>query len=242
MPARSIVRLRAMGLVVVLALWITAGCGGSGGEYGGSQQQEQKAAPPVTGSFVGEVPDEEAFVTIVAAGPEEEGQERDVRAYLCDGESVTEWFTGRAEGNELDLTSEGGARLEGNVSTEASTGTITLDDARTLTYTAELARGVAGLYNVTISEEGRVRGTSETGGLLQGQLGEEEEMRDEEVRPISGNFTSAEGQEVSFGVLGREPDPDEYRWIVLEDGQAKGAKKGARTGTTSGYIDPGAVL
>ena len=82
MPARSIVRLRAMGLVVVLALWITAGCGGSGGEYGGSQQQEQKAAPPVTGSFVGEVPDEEAFVTIVAAGPEEEGQERDVRAYL----------------------------------------------------------------------------------------------------------------------------------------------------------------
>ena len=64
----------------------------------------------------------------------------------------------------------------------------------------------------------------------------------EEVRPISGNFTSAEGQEVSFGVLGREPDPDEYRWIVLDDGQAKGAKKGARTGSTSGYIDPGAVL
>ena len=136
MPARSVVRMRAMGLGLVLALWITAGCGGSGGEYGGSQQQEQKAAPPVTGSFVGEVPDEEAFVAIVAAGPEEEGQERDVRAYLCDGESVTEWFTGRAEGNELDLTSEGGARLEGNLSTEASTGTITLDEARTLTYTA----------------------------------------------------------------------------------------------------------
>ena len=242
MPARSIVRLRAMGLVLVLALWITAGCGGSGGEYAGSQPQEQKAAPPVTGSFVGEVPDEEAFVAIVAAGPEEEGQERDVRAYLCDGERVTEWFTGRAEGNELDLTSEGGARLEGNLSTEASTGTITLDDVRTLTYTAELARGVAGLYNVTISEEGRVRGSSETGGLLEGQLGEEEEVREEEVRPISGIFTSAEGQEVSFGVLGREPDPDEYRWIVLEDGQAKGAKKSARTGSTSGYIDPGTVL
>src|SRR5215204_6066256 len=155
MPARSVVRMRTMGLVVVLALWITAGCGGSGGEYGGSQQQEQKAAPPVTGSFVGEVPDEEAFVAIVAASPDDEGQERDVRAYLCDGESVTEWFTGRAEGNELDLTSEGDARLEGNLSTEASTGTITLDDARTLTYTAELARGVAGLYNVTISGEGR---------------------------------------------------------------------------------------
>jgi hypothetical protein len=229
----------AMGLVLVLALWITAGCGGSGGEYGGSPQQEQKAAPPVTGSFVGEAPDEEAFVAIVAAGPEEEGQERDVRAYLCDGESVTEWFTGRADGNELDLTSEGDARLEGNLSTEASTGTITLDDDRTLTYTAELARGVAGLYNVTISEEGRVRGTSETGGLLEGQLvGEVERGDEEEVRPIIGTFISAEGQEVGFEVFGREPDPDEYRWIVLEDGEAKGAKKGARTGSTSGYIDP----
>jgi hypothetical protein len=240
MPARSIVRLMAMGLVLVLALWLIAGCGGSGGEYGGGspQQEEQKAAPPVTGSFVGEAPDAEAFVAIVAASPEEEGNERDVRAYLCDGERLTEWFTGEAEGNELDLTSEGGARLEGNLSTEASTGTITLEDDRTLTYTADLARGVAGLYNVTISEEGRVRGTSETGGLLEGQLGEEEETRDEEVRPISGTFTSAEGQEVSFGVLGREADPDEYRWIVLEDGQAMGAEKSARTGTTSGFIDP----
>jgi hypothetical protein len=240
MPARNIVvRLMAMGLVLVLALWITAGCGGSGGEYGGGspQQEEQKAAPPVTGSFVGEAPDAEAFVAIVAASPEEEGNERDVRVYLCDGERVTEWFTGTAEGNELDLTSEGGARLEGNLSTEASTGTIILGDDTTLTYTADLARGVAGLYNVTISEEGRVRGTSETGGLLEGQLGEEEERRDEEVRPISGTFTSAEGQEVGFGVLGREADPGEYRWIVLEDGQATGAKKGARTGSTSGFID-----
>ena len=241
MPARSIaVRLMAMGLVLVLALWLIAGCGGSGGEYGGGspQQEEQKAAPPVTGSFVGEAPDAEAFVAIVATSPEEEGQERDVRAYLSDGERLTEWFTGTAEGNELDLTSEGDAHLQGNLSTEASTGTITLGDDRTLTYTADLARGVAGLYNVIISEEGRVRGTSETGGLLEGQLGEEEERRDEEVRPISGTFTSAEGQEVSFGLLGREADPDEYRWIVLEDGQAMGAKKSARTGSTSGFIDP----
>jgi hypothetical protein len=230
----------AMGFVLVLALWVTAGCGGSGGEYGGGsqQQEEQKATPPITGSFVGEAPDADAFVAIVAASPEEEGQERDVRAYLSDGERLTEWFTGRAEGNELDLTSEGGARLEGNLSTEASTGTITVEDDTTLTYTADLARGVAGLYNVTISEEGRVRGASETGGLLEGQLGEEEETRDEEVRPISGTFTSAEGQVVSFGVLGREADPDEYRWIVLEDGQAMGAKKSARTGSTSGFIDP----
>lgn len=237
MLAGSCSRPKSIGVfvsaLVALSL-VAAGCGGSGAQ-GGSQ--EESAPPVITGSFVGQAPDADAFVALVADSPEEEGQERDVRAYLCDGESITEWFTGRAEGNELDLTSEGGAHLEGNLSTEASTGTITLDDERTLTYTAELARGVAGLYNVTISEEGGVRGTSETGGLLEGQLGEEEEMSGEEVRPISGTFTSAEGQEVSFGVLGREPDPDEYRWIVLEDGQAKGAKKGASTGSTSGFID-----
>lgn len=237
MLAGSCSRPKSIGVfvpaLVALSL-VAAGCGGSGAQ-GGSQ--EESAPPVITGSFVGQAPDADAFVALVADSPEEEGQERDVRAYLCDGESITEWFTGRAEGNELDLTSEGGAHLEGNLSTEASTRTITLDDERTLTYTAELARGVAGLYNVTISEEGGVRGTSETGGLLEGQLGEEEEMSGEEVRPISGTFTSAEGQEVSFGVLGREPGPDEYRWIVLEDGQAKGAKKGASTGSTSGFID-----
>jgi hypothetical protein len=244
MPARSIFRPLAMGLVLVLAIWLlAAGCGGSGGEYGGGspQQEEQKDAPPVTGNFVGEAPDEEAFVALVAASPEEEGQERDVRAYLCDGESISEWFTftGTAEGNELNLTSEGGARLEGNLATEASTGTITLEDDRTLTYTAELARGVAGLYNVTLSEEGGVRGTSETGGLLEGQLGEEDEMRGEEqVRPISGTFTSDEGEEVGFEAFGREADPGEYRWIVLEEGLAKGAKRDARTGSPSGFIDP----
>ena len=63
--------------LVALSL-LVAGCGGGG---------PQGDSPPVTGSFLREVPDEEAFVAIVAASPDEEvGQERDVRAYLCDGE------------------------------------------------------------------------------------------------------------------------------------------------------------
>jgi hypothetical protein len=232
MPARrSVAWMVPVGCLLVLALWLVAGCGGGGGEDKGSGEEE--GAPPVTGSFVGSAQGEDeatdAFVAIVAAGPEERGQEeRNVKAYLCDGESVTEWFTSTTQSNELDLFSEDGALFEGNLSTEASTGTIILEDDRTLTYTAELATGVAGLYDVSISEEGRVSGTSETGGLLEGQLGEEEQQRDgEELRPIRGSFTSAEGQEVRFEVLGRESAPEEYRWIVLEDGQVKGAKKRA---------------
>ena len=225
MPARrSVAWMVPVGCLLVLALWLVAGCGDGGGE--------DKGSLPVTGSFVGSAQGEDeatdAFVAIVAAGPEERGQEeRNVKAYLCDGESVTEWFTSTTQSNELDLFSEDGALFEGNLSTEASTGTIILEDDRTLTYTAELATGVAGLYDVSISEEGRVSGTSETGGLLEGQLGEEEQRGEEELRPIRGSFTSAEGQQAGFEVLVREPEPEEYRWIVLEDGQVKGAKKRA---------------
>ena len=235
MPARrSVAWLVPIGcLLLVMALWLVAGCGGGGGEEEGSGVEE--GVPLVTGSFVGSAQDEDeatdAFVAIVAASPKERGQEgRDVRAYLCDGESITEWFTSRAQGNELDLISEDGALFEGILSAEASTGTITLEDERTLTYTAELASGLAGLYDVTISEEGGVSGTSETGGFLEGQLGEEEQRDGEELRPIRGSFTSTEGQEAGLEVLGREPEPEEYRWIVLEDGQVKGAEKGVAGG------------
>ena len=229
MPARrSVAWLVPIGCLLVLALWLVAGCGGGGGEDKGSGVEE--GAPPVTGSFVGSAQDEDeatdAFVAIVAASPKERGQEeRDVRAYLCDGESITEWFTSRAQGNELDLISEDGALFEGILSAQASTGTITFKDERTLTYTAMLATGLAGLYDVTISEEGGVSGTSETGGFLEGQLGEEEQRGEEELRPIRGSFTSAEGQEAGFEVLGRELEPEEYSWIVVEDGQVKGAEK-----------------
>ena len=229
MPARhSVAWLVPIGCLLVLALWLVAGCGGGEGEEEGSGVEQ--GVPPVTGSFVGSAQDEDettdAFVAIVAASPKERGQEeRDVRAYLCDGESITEWFTSRAQGNKLDLISGDGALFEGTLSAEASTGTINFKDERTLSYTAKLATGSAGLYDVTISEEGGVSGTSETGGFVKGQLGEEEQRGEEELRPIRGSFTSAEGQEAGFEVLGRELEPKEYSWIVLEDGQVKGAEK-----------------
>jgi hypothetical protein len=230
----------------LVALLLVAGCFGGGAEQrqGASQEQTQEqtqeqSGPPVTGNFVGKAPDEDAFVAIVAASPdEEEGQERDVRAYLCDGKRISEWFTGRADANELNLISEGGARLEGNLSPEASTGTITLKDDRTITYTADLATGIAGLYNVKVSDEGRVRGTSETGVILEGEIGEEplEEPEEKEgAYLITGTITSPDGQAQDFRVLSASgPTENEYRYVVLEDGQIRGARKGRSTGS---YLD-----
>jgi hypothetical protein len=59
------------------------------------------------------------------------------------------------QGNELDLTSEGGARLEGNLAAEASAAPPTLDDGGSFTFTADLTTGVAGLYDVVLTHKGR---------------------------------------------------------------------------------------
>jgi hypothetical protein len=121
--------------------------------------------------LAGLAPDADAFVALVASGTEEEGEaQRQVRAYLCDGQSINEWFNeGSVEGNELDLRSEGGALLEGSLATEAATGTITLDDGESFTFTADLASSVSGLFDVNISEDGQLRCTSEAGGGSRGR-------------------------------------------------------------------------
>jgi hypothetical protein len=121
--------------------------------------------------LAGLAPDADAFVALVASGTEEEGEaQRQVRAYLCDGQSINEWFNeGSVEGNELDLRSEGGALLEGSLATEAATGTITLDDGESFTFTADLASSVSSLFDVNISEDGQLRGTSEAGGGSRGR-------------------------------------------------------------------------
>jgi hypothetical protein len=55
-PKRGRLPLSAL-LALFFSLVIVAGCAGGGGEYGGGSGEE--VALPVTGSFVGEAPDEE---------------------------------------------------------------------------------------------------------------------------------------------------------------------------------------
>ena len=244
MPAISTARLKTIGgvsaLLAILLLLAVVGCAGGGGEYGGGEQggPKEEGAPPVTGSFVGVVPDADAFVALVATGTEEEGEaQRQVRAYLCDGQSINEWFNeGSVEGNELNLSSEGGARLEGSLATEAATGTITLDDGESFTFTADLATGAAGLYDVNISEDGDVRGTSENGGRLEGMVAHE--LGEDGLYPVAATLSAPDGQSVDLVAVSDEHEGGEYRWIVLEDGGVKGARKNVATGSSSGYIDP----
>ncbi len=238
-PATRINELRTKTAALsALALWllVIVGCGGGGGQQGGSQEEE--GAPPVTGTFAGLAPDADAFVALVATGTEEEGEaQRQVRAYLCDGQSINEWFNeGSVEGNELNLTSEGGARLEGSLATEAATGTITLDDGESFTFTADLASSVSGLFDVNVAEDGDVRGTSENGGRLEGMVAHQ--LGEDGLYPVAATITAPDGQSLELVAVSDEHEGGEYRWIVLEEGEVKGARKNVATGSSSGYIDP----
>ena len=234
-----VVSLLALGL-------LSAGCGGAeqgGGQGGGGQDgaQEEKSTPPIAGSFVGEIPniaegdvDNDAFVAVVATSAQE--GVREVRAYLCSGGAINEWFMGSAEGNKLDLTSEGGAQLEANLTPETATGTITLDDGTSSTFTADLAKGIAGLYNVDLLGDGRVIGTSETGNQLEGQVADEQ--GENGLYPITGNISVPDGQTQNIEAFAAGTEPAETRWVVLPNGQIKGGKtKGTGAGFSLWIID-----
>ncbi len=224
---------------LVLAFTLLVGCGGAeqGGGQGGGQEgaQKKESAPPVAGSFVGEipgiaedVPGNDAFVAVVATSAQE--SVRDVRAYLCSGGAINEWFWGSAEGNKLDLKSDSGARLEGRLSPQAATGTITLDDGTSSTFTANLATGIAGLYNVNLLGDGRVIGTSETGNQLEGQVADEPD--EDGLYPITATIIVSNGQKQNIEAFAASTEPAEARWVVLPDGRSKGGKT---KGTGAGF-------
>ncbi len=218
--------------ILMLALFwlILAGCAGPGQE-----EEQKKGAPPLAGSFVGETSDPNVFVAIVADDAEQGADTREVRVYLCDSRTINEWFRGAASGNDLDLTSESGsAELEGSLGSEATIGTITLNDGRSLSFEASSATGIVGLYNVRLSAEAEAYGTSETGARLEGEVGQQAANG---RLPIIGTITPLDGPpeafEASAGPKSIEAG-SECRVIVLADGRIRGVRKGA---PSSGFID-----
>lgn len=237
-----VVSLFAIGLMV-------SGCGGSQG----SQE-------PVAGSFVGQTSDPETSIAVVAAKPAQGEDTREVRALIygttdnpveADGTitAINEWFVGSATGNNLDLSSEGGAQLEGKLTSDGANGTITLPDGTSVPFDTVPATGVAGFYNVTISPEGQVDGTSESGVRLDGQLKEEQanqipgETREHGIVPLTGTVTPPDGQPQDFEVtfLAAPPVGEESiqaRFIISNDGTIRGgAKKGSGSQFTCPLID-----
>lgn len=230
---------KLVAFMLMLTLWLVVGCAGPG------QVEEKKGAPPIAGSFVGEVSNFEGdpatlpFVAIVAATPdgEENGNgEREARAYLCDGRTINEWFVGSASADDLELFSDEGAQFEGVLRPETTTGMITLPNGESFTFTANPAAGVAGLYDVTVSDEGQVRGTSESGGRLEGRI--EDEPNEEGLYLLTTTITASDAHAQDHEGFFTSAEPGDYRFIVLSDGRMKGAKKRTSTDSTPGFLMP----
>jgi hypothetical protein len=214
--------------LVVLGL-VVSGCGG-----GGSQGKEKQGPEAVAaGEFVGEAPDADAFVALIAEEPQEGQDAREVRAYLCDDagtRSINEWFEGAASGDDLELTSGGGAQIVANLAREGSTGTITLADGRSFSFEASPAVGIGGYYPVSITSDGQASATSWRGTRLEGQRADEPQEEDGNYL-ISGTLTTSEGEQGAFEAEVAGTEATEGRFIVLNDGRLKGDRKGP------GFID-----
>ncbi len=208
--SRPVVALVSM-LVVGL---LTAGCASPG--------EEEKSATPVAGHFVGATSDPDTFVAVVVDEAEQgEEDQRTVKAYLGDGYIIDEWFTDTLTGNSFDLTSDGGARLRGELSSDAAFGTATLSNGASVSFEATPATGLGGLYNVSVYNDGRVSGTSERGGQLEGQIGNT--PRPDGLYPVTGTITSPDDRSQNFEAVCDTNRAADIRLIALASGQMRGA-------------------
>ena len=83
----------------------------------------------------------DAFFTLIAEEPQET-DERNTRAYLCDGKQLSEWFEGTSNGNEVSLTSEeNGIELLANLYSDNITGTLLFPSGENFGFEVPLAGG-----------------------------------------------------------------------------------------------------
>jgi hypothetical protein len=195
------------------------GCGGDDG--GGGNE-------PVTGTFVGRVQGTKAFVAVVASPAREGEDKRNVTVYVCDARRICELFSGSASGDDFEASSDDrDAKANGKLSAKAVTGTIELADRKPIRYKASQATATAGLYDLNVSSNGRLRGASAAGVGLTG--------RSTAPRPGTGSLKLADGKRLRFDVTSYSAgDPirlraGQVRLIVLTGGQLRGAGKSRRT-------------
>jgi hypothetical protein len=217
-------------ILLLLALWLVVGCGGSREE----SQQQESVEEPVRGTFVGKALNADAFIALIADEAKEKGGHRKVRAYLSNGtrNPLSEWFWGSVPGNELDFTSINGAQLKGILTPEAAHVTITLDSGTSFAFSANRVNGVNGLYNVHIEDDGSFSGTRETGGeRMEGRIAEG--ANSEGWHAVDATITPPEGEPTSFKMAASNRLSGDAR-LIVSGSDIVGASK--RYGDRTGYI------
>lgn len=163
---------RRLALVLLIGLLaVVPACGGD--EEEGEQPRPEDTERPMArpGVFFGAVAFSLDRIALVLDDPDSGGRQQ-VRAYVTDGEPSgdSEWFEGPATGGRIELASKSGrARLSGSVALRDLHGTVTLADGATRNFHTIPATYGAGIYDVTVTADGKYRGTSTTGAKLEAE-------------------------------------------------------------------------
>lgn len=205
---------------LVLVLAAPVGCGGDDGD----DNDGERRPAPVAGTFVGKVPDADALVAVVAVPPPKGRDRREVAALVCDGKRLCASFSGSASGNGFVATSgDGEGEARGRLSREAARGSIELPGGEIVPYRATQATASSGLYDLTVSRAGRLRGASAAGVALKGEM--------TLPPPGRGRIRLADGTRLRFEVTrstaARSPRlrAGQVRLIVLPEGEVTGVGK-----------------
>src|SRR5918999_450156 len=208
-------------LIPAVLLVGLAGCAGNGNDAGEPKREPKAQAVPVTGSFVGKIPGRQALVAVVVSPSEGKKDRRDLKIYICGGKPICEWFQGKVRGQEFALSSaDSEAEATGELSKDGVTGTIELPKDETVRFVADSATATAGLYELTVSREGKLKGTSATGVALKG--------KSSLPKPGQGKLKLADGTRLKFDVVTDGADspvplrPGLIRAIILADGLVQG--------------------
>jgi hypothetical protein len=131
----------------------------------------QEVATLVVGEYVGAIPlndtaRHDILVAVVANPLDPRATSRPIHAYVCNGEGLTEWFTGDIDGNDFSLTSKGGATITGTMGDTWVHGALVLADAEAHDFAVRRSAGIAGLYHVVETGQSS-SGASARGVLLQ---------------------------------------------------------------------------
>jgi hypothetical protein len=224
--------LRGTSLPLVARLLLTA-LGGCGGDDNGDEEADRKAKP-VAGTFVSKVQGSEAFVSVVAAPPAKGEDKRVVTVFVCDASSLCELFSGSAAANDFTAKSAGdGGEAKGKLTAKAASGTIEPPEGKALRYKAGQATATSGLYDLTVSRDGKLSGASAAGVALKGNL--------ELPPPGTGTLKLADGKRLKLDVVEGSGDaprlrPGQVRLVVLPDRQLRGAGRSRGGGGAAFYV------
>ncbi len=224
---RTLVAL--IGVIAVGALG--AACGDDDPQ---TTSADEDTADRVERQFVGEA--DGYFVAAIA-----DDKNDTVRLYVCNGNGETgEWFAAAgldADGAGTLTSDDGDATATLAVADVTITGSIELANGTNLDVELGPADGLAGLYTITVDEDGTVTGTGALGGTVTGTRSAAANA--DGYYPTSITITNG-GDTETIAVLTPDREPAELRTIYLPGvgEQLLGVGKTKTSTIKTTWIDP----